>query len=191
MPFYNRKKRPAAKQGPRKKGGKRMRTRLCLYSIAGETFFNIPELLIMELFYHCNLITLFTLAKTCQYARDLVKAFFATNLRLLVSLFMTDDHVDQFYDLLEASLSAVGGSTVSSVLSFPYRHRWLPSNLNVLLPLGRMFEWRDFLERIGLHEIVSKVKGVDRKHAKTTASHVVFESFIPVRFHGPFSCVLY
>ncbi|KAJ7891176.1 hypothetical protein B0H13DRAFT_2340664 [Mycena leptocephala] len=179
MPSNNRKKRPADKQSPRKKGGKRMRTRLSSYSVAGETFFHIPEMLLMELFYHCDLITLFTLAKTGQYARDLVKAFFATNLRLLVSLFMTDEHVDQFYDILEASLSAVGGSTVSSVLSFPYRHRWLPSNLNILLPFGRMFEWRDFLERIGLHEIVSKVKGVDRKHARTTASHIVFESFIP------------
>jgi hypothetical protein len=149
---------------------------------AAQMFFEMPEMLIMELFYYCTLSSLFKLSKTCGYARGLVKAFFACNLRLLVSAFITDAYVDIFFELLETSLGAMGGSTVSSVLSFPYRHDWLPSNLNILVPHGHIGVWRDFLEGIGLHEHAPLVQ-VDRKFARTTASHLVFGSFSPVRLY--------
>ncbi|KAJ7648254.1 hypothetical protein DFH06DRAFT_1332490 [Mycena polygramma] len=180
MGHSRQKKRAAAKQNGRKQSVKRTKLSSSSPSISpgfAYEFFRIPEMLIMELFFHCALSTLFTLAKTGQYARGLVKAFFASNLRALVVPFVTDSHVDAFFDLLESSLSGIGGSTISSLLSSPYRHRWTPSNLNVFLPRGCMGRWRDFFHSIGLFRIGIQF-GVSHKHTVTTCEHVVYSSFL-------------
>ncbi|KAJ6460674.1 hypothetical protein C8R47DRAFT_1226174 [Mycena vitilis] len=145
---------------------------------AAHEFFHIPEMLVMELFFHCTLVTLFSIAKTGEYGRDLVKAFFATNLRLLVAVFLTDTHIDAFFDLLESSLGAIGGSTVAGLLSAPYRHGWTPSNLNIFLPRGILFTWRSWLESLGLRETPPRL-GVGRKFQRTSRNHVVYTSFLP------------
>ncbi|KAJ7120672.1 hypothetical protein C8R43DRAFT_1136623 [Mycena crocata] len=139
------------------------------------TFFFMRDLFIMEFIMKCDLVTIFTLSQTGQYARDLVKAFFSCNLRLLVALFVGDAHVDTFFTVLELSLSGIGGSTATSVLTFPYRHKWKPTNLNIFLPRGYMFVWRDFLDSIGLAEAAVQ-HGVSPKHAHTTHAHVVYET---------------
>jgi hypothetical protein len=181
-------------QGPQ---GKRMRSRYDRETAIANEFFFIPEMFLMELLHRCDLFTVFALAKTCkplasfgipsltpsrsgQYARDLVKSFFATNLRLLVAFFVSDQHVKKFYEVLEISGGAIAGSVTSSVLSFPYRHSWNPLNLNIIIPRGHLFMWEEFLTHIGLAP-VAKQLGVDRKFHHTTFSHVVYSSKSAVR----------
>ncbi|KAJ7136461.1 hypothetical protein C8R43DRAFT_1132355 [Mycena crocata] len=160
----------------RKADSKRRRTRSSS-TVMANTFFYMRDVFIMEFLMKCDLLTIFTLSHTGEYARDLVKAFFSCNLRLLVALFVTDAYVDAFFQILETSLSGIGGSTASSVLTYPYRHKWTPTNLNIFMPRGYLFIWRDFLDSIGLAEI-DKQPGVSVKHAHTTHQHVVFSSFL-------------
>jgi hypothetical protein len=191
------KKRKGDKSMPYDKQGKRMRSRYERETAVANEFFFIPEMFIMELLLHCDLFSIFALAKTCklparlviislmasrpgQYARDLVKSFFATNLRLLVAFFVSDQHVKKFYEVLEISGSAIAGSVTSSVLAFPYRHSWNPLNLNIIIPRGHMFMWEEFLTHIGLAPIAKQL-GVDRKFQHTTFSHVVYSSKSAVR----------
>ncbi|KAJ7162724.1 hypothetical protein C8R43DRAFT_947200 [Mycena crocata] len=148
-------------------------------SAIGQIFFFIPELIVEELLYYCDLFTLMTVSKTCEYARDLVKAFFNTNLRLLVSLFVSDVHVKEFYEILDFSRSAMGGSVVTSVLSFPYRHTWTPYNLNILIPRGRTAPWIEFLKRIALTKLPKSLQtGVDLRFENFAHSHVIYYSKI-------------
>ncbi|KAJ7156444.1 hypothetical protein C8R43DRAFT_1125642 [Mycena crocata] len=148
---------------------------------AAKKFFLIPELVIHELLFYCDLLTIMKLAKSDPYARDLVKAFFSCNLRLLVALFVSDAYVDEFYYYLDWSSSAIGGSVATSVLSFPYRHTWTPINLNILIPRGCYVMWRDFLrQRLFLAELDSSLqKGVDERFAKSVHRHVIFHSMTP------------
>ncbi|KAJ7467414.1 hypothetical protein B0H11DRAFT_1921450 [Mycena galericulata] len=169
------KKRKAARQSSYEKEGKRLRNRQTANTVLANMFFYLPELFVAVFLHHCTLTTILTLAKTGRYARELVKSFFACNLRLLVSRFIGDDATDEFYIVLERTLSAIGGSTISSILTHPYRHAWLPSNLNILVPRGHLFMWRDFLDSIGLTESLDE-GGVHSKHGSTTFAHVVYTS---------------
>jgi hypothetical protein len=188
------KKRKALNQSS--KHGKRACAEPDRGTVLANEFFFIPEMFLMELLLSCNVFTILTLAKTCecvapscfallsiaagQYARHLVKRFFATNLRLLVAFFVSDEHVQKFFDVLEVSASAIAGSVTSSVLTFPYRHRWNPSNLNIMIPRGHLFMWEEFLAFIGLARTPCQL-GVDRKFQHTTFSHVVYSSKVAVR----------
>ncbi|KAJ6576489.1 hypothetical protein DFH09DRAFT_1311171 [Mycena vulgaris] len=171
----NQKKRKAIRQAAYDKDGKRMRLQRQKSSSAASAFFFLRPLFITEFLAHCDLVTIMTLAQTGAYARDLVKAFFACNLRLLVATFLSDQHVDAFFLLLETSLGAIGGSVVSSVLSFPYRHSWTPSNLNIFIPHGGLFAWHQFLGSIGLFQGPEQ-PGVNHKFAHTTSSHLIYRS---------------
>ncbi|KAJ7161935.1 hypothetical protein C8R43DRAFT_947431 [Mycena crocata] len=145
-------------------------------TLMANTFFLMRDIFIMEFLAHCDLLTIFVLAQTGEYARDLVKAFFSCNLRLLVVIFLGDIHINAFFQLLETSGSGIGGSTASSVLAYPYRHEWKPTNLNIFLPRGHMWMWTSFFASIGLSE-AAKQPGVNAKHADSTFSFIVFESF--------------
>ncbi|KAJ7075981.1 hypothetical protein B0H15DRAFT_955956 [Mycena belliarum] len=182
MGSANLKKRKAVRRNAYDKGGKRMRERLDRTSAAAHTFFFMRPLFIMEFLAHCDLYTLMALAHTGEYARDLVKAFFMANLRVLVSRHLPLTYIDQFFRLLETSFSAIAGSTVSAVVTAPYRHSWTPTNLNIFVPCGYTFMWRDFFEHIGLEE--SDIQpGIDPKFAQTTRSHLVYQSVMLVRIY--------
>jgi hypothetical protein len=87
-------------------------------------FFYMAPLFLMEFLNHVDLCTIMLLARCGgRYARDLIKSFFAVNLRVLVELFVGNDNVDAFYECMEAAFSAMAGSTVSAALTFPYRHK--------------------------------------------------------------------
>jgi hypothetical protein len=153
-------------------------------------------MLLEELLPHCDLDVMYALSKTGEYAvlfslrrpdlirgkyaRNIVKCFVAGNLRVLVEHFVSNEHVDAFYDVLETSLSAMAGSVVTSVLTPPYRQSWIPQNLNIVLPRGHMFMWRDFLESIGLARVKAQ-GGVDRKFHHTTYDHIIYTSKSEVR----------
>ncbi|KAJ7018094.1 hypothetical protein C8F04DRAFT_1278205 [Mycena alexandri] len=169
------KKRKSPPNPPPPSSGKRLRSKAGVVPQAARTFFFIREMFLMELLGQCDLLTIIALSHTVQYARDLVKAFFACNLRILVAFFVGDDNVDTFYTVLNASLSAIAGSVVSSVLSFPYRHDWRPDNLNIVVPKHHLFMWHSFLTSIGLSSL-EKQPGVDRRYAHRTTSHVEYHS---------------
>ncbi|KAJ7933877.1 hypothetical protein B0H13DRAFT_2306293 [Mycena leptocephala] len=175
MPGPASKKRKAARNACNNKKGKR----ICADSVQGSAvakeFFFMPEMFLMELLPRCDLITIFTLAKASEYARHLVKLFFSCNLRLLVAVFVSDEHVKQFFQVLEVSGSAIAGSVTSAVLTFPYRHAWKPLNLNIMVPRGHLFMWEEFLVFINLARVSSQ-PGVDRKYQHTTFNHVVYSS---------------
>ncbi|KAJ7148133.1 hypothetical protein C8R43DRAFT_1129276 [Mycena crocata] len=172
------KKRKTVKNSAYRKEGKRMRLRSDRESeshVAANSFFYIPELFLMELLQHCDLFAVMALSKTGQYGRDLVKAFFTNNLRILIAFFISYEHIDQFYIVLEASASAIAGSVTTSVLTFPYRHDWLPANLNIIVPKGHMFMWRDFFDHIGLPLFAMPAQvGVDRRFQHSSRSHIIY-----------------
>jgi hypothetical protein len=118
---------------------------------------------------------------TGHHARSIVKSFFASNLRCLVSFFVSDAHVDRFYETLEATSSGIAGSVVTSILTAPYRHAWAPSNLNIFIPIGFLKEWVSVLSYIGLKQTKEQA-GVSRQYRHTAGAHVVFESVIEVSF---------
>ncbi|KAJ6560614.1 hypothetical protein DFH09DRAFT_1364769 [Mycena vulgaris] len=169
------KKRKGVKQQAYEREGKRQKRRQVLQTILASEFFHTPELLLTQLLYHVDVITLFALAHTGRYARGIVKAFVACNLRLLVERFLGRDNVDTFYVVLEESGSAMAGSLVSSVLTAPYRHAWTPSNFNIFVPNGFLFRWYQFFATVGFTE-KENGPGVDSKFAHTTSNHVVFHS---------------
>ncbi|KAJ7154983.1 hypothetical protein C8R43DRAFT_1126373 [Mycena crocata] len=174
------KKRKAVKQHAYDREGRRVRLRLEQETRVAHQWFHTRELFVMEFLFHCELFTIFLLSRTSQYARDMVKAFFFGNLRLLVEPFFFSGKADctnvrDFFNVLEMSGSAISGSTVSYILTFPYRHSWKPSNLNILVPKGNMAMWHGFFASIGL-AVVEDPAGVGRKHRHTTLTYVIYQS---------------
>ncbi|KAJ7844554.1 hypothetical protein B0H13DRAFT_2364147 [Mycena leptocephala] len=172
------KKRKRARKASYEREGRRLRRRLAHNTVLANEFFHIPEMLLEELLPHCDLDVMFAISKTGKYARNIVKCFVAGNLRVLVEHFVSNEHVDAFYAVLETSLSAMAGSVVTSVLTPPYRQGWIPMNLNIILPRGHMFMWREFLEGIGLSRVKDQ-SGVDRKFHHTTYDHIIYNSKAP------------
>ncbi|KAJ6498665.1 hypothetical protein DFH09DRAFT_1336578 [Mycena vulgaris] len=184
MGGHEQKKRKAIRQNVYDRAGKKQRKR---QAIVANQFFFIPELFVGELLYHVDLITIMILAHTCQYARDLVKAFFSCNLRLVIAQFIGEHNVKPVYDILEVSRSAMAGSVISSVVTAPYRHphnKWSPTSLNVFLPRGFMLMWTEFFDALGfpVHPAdrdaptVDGENGVDSKFKHAAVAHVIYNA---------------
>ncbi|KAJ7020409.1 hypothetical protein C8F04DRAFT_1275125 [Mycena alexandri] len=165
------KKRKAIKQTAYDRKGKRMRVLYERTTASAHTFSMIPELF-LELLCRCDLSTVMALAKLSRYGRDLVKSFYASNQRLMLAQFVGEADLALFYQVLETALSGMGGSFTSGLLTPPY-NTTVTNNLNVLVPRGNMFMWRDFFDSINLGEHMDQ-PGVDRKFMHTTFSHVVY-----------------
>jgi hypothetical protein len=190
------KKRKRARKASYEREGRRLRRRLAHNTVLANQFFHIPEMLLEELLLYCDLDVMFAISKTGEYAacsklalydvipgkymRNIVKCFVAGNLCVLVEHFVSNEHVNAFYAVLETSLSAMASSVVTSVLTPPYRQGWILMNLNIILPRGHMFMWREFLEGIGLSRVKDQ-SGVDRKFHHTTYDHIIYNSKTPVR----------
>ncbi|KAJ7031318.1 hypothetical protein C8F04DRAFT_1185958 [Mycena alexandri] len=174
MGGHNRKKRQVTRQAAYGREGKRMRLRHEKSTAAAHQFFHIPEMLLMELLPHCQLDSVMALAQTSHYARDFVKAFFATNQRILLQAFIgiSNAVIAMFYWILEVSGSGMAGAFASSLLTPPYNIE-LTLNLNLFVPRGNVFLWRDFLGSLKL-PLANDQPGVDRRYHHTTFSHVVF-----------------
>ncbi|KAJ7130745.1 hypothetical protein C8R43DRAFT_1133835 [Mycena crocata] len=174
------KKRKAVKQHAFDREGRRVRLRREQETRVAHEWFHMRPMFLMEFLYRCELFTIFLLSRTCQYARDMVKAFFFGNLRLLVEEFLYSGtknctNVNNFFSVLEISGSAISGSTVSYILTYPYRHAWKPSNLNILVPRGKLPMWHEFFTSIGL-TVVEDFNGVGRKHRHTTFNFIIYNS---------------
>ncbi|KAJ7177014.1 hypothetical protein C8R46DRAFT_1213575 [Mycena filopes] len=177
MAGANQKKRKHQKQIAYDKRGRHLRIKRARETASAIAFFFLPEMFLMELLHRCDLFAIMALAKTCCYARGLIKAFFACNLQLLVARFVPEPHISPFFTLLYSSLSAMAGSTVSSVLTFPYRHSWTPQDLNVYVPLGAAQPWQTFLLAAGF-AVVPQRSVIDQRFNHSTVSHVVYLSAI-------------
>jgi hypothetical protein len=116
-----------------------------------------------------------------RYLRQTIKSFFLSAVGRLVKFFVTEDHMKTFYEALAASCGGIGGSVATSVLTFPYRHSWSPSNLNIFVPIGGLRVWRRFFKAVKLAEHKSQ-QGVSRRYQHTTKAHVVFDSMVKVSY---------
>ncbi|KAJ7019073.1 hypothetical protein C8F04DRAFT_1276715 [Mycena alexandri] len=126
----------------------------------------------LELLPHCDLDSVMALAKTTRRGRDLIKSFFASNQRDLLEAFVGQADIGGFYNVLEVADSGMAGAFGSGLLTPPYNEA-MTNNLNVLVPRGNTFMWRDFFDSINIGEHMIQ-PGVDRKFMHTTFSHVVY-----------------
>ncbi|KAJ7926592.1 hypothetical protein B0H13DRAFT_1862053 [Mycena leptocephala] len=85
-----------------------------------------------------------------------------------------------FFDVLEASASATGGSAISRALTPPLREDedWMPSNLNIYIPLRGMHASEVFFADIRL-ELSSQQPGIARPYKFVTNGFVQYESRLP------------
>ncbi|KAJ7601309.1 hypothetical protein DFH06DRAFT_1154581 [Mycena polygramma] len=196
MGGHNQKKRRMARKASYEKEGKRMSARHARTTAKANEFFLMSEMLGDELLHHCDVETIMAVAKTGQYARAVVKNWAAANLNHLVEDFVGDDDMDDFFEFLNTSGSAMTGSVVTAVLTAPYRHnapdfvledprtgvlmprRWTVTNLDIVLPNGTMSEARSFLDGINLVPGIVQ-PGLDRMFAHTTVDYVVYEARTP------------
>ncbi|KAJ7878345.1 hypothetical protein B0H14DRAFT_2567308 [Mycena olivaceomarginata] len=68
----------------------------------------------------------------------MVKTLYRIRLIAVVEPFIGHENIKTFFDVLEASNSAIGGSAIPRMLTPPLRENedWMPSNLNIYIPLG-------------------------------------------------------
>ncbi|KAJ6454925.1 hypothetical protein C8R47DRAFT_1228447 [Mycena vitilis] len=153
---------------------------ICLRSSAvtvAQTFFLMNEVVVTHLLYQCDLLTLFTLAQCTHYARNLVKTFFRTNFRAMIEFFL-GEHTDAFLKLLVSTLAGVAGSVATSVMTYPYKHDWMPADLNLYIARGTGSPWKLLFQNASLHRI-GKQPGVERRFNPTVFEHTVYESVVP------------
>ncbi|KAJ7649352.1 hypothetical protein DFH06DRAFT_1420717 [Mycena polygramma] len=136
----------------------------------------------MELLPRCTLFTLVAFAHVNPYTRLMIQAFCASNLKRLLRIFLGFDTkvMEAFDACLELSLSGIGGSVVAAVLTFPYKHGWTPTNLNLVVPRGRPTFWHQFFAVQGLPAFPVQ-DGVDRRFRHTTLSNWSYCSRSPGR----------
>ncbi|KAJ7885303.1 hypothetical protein B0H14DRAFT_2563944 [Mycena olivaceomarginata] len=110
----------------------------------------------------------------------MVKTLYRIRLIAVVEPFIGHENIKTFFDVLEASNSAIGGSAIPRMLTPPLREDedWMPSNLNIYIPLGGMRAWEVFFAAIRL-ELSSQQPGIARPHKFVTNGFVQYESRLP------------
>ncbi|KAJ7809625.1 hypothetical protein B0H14DRAFT_3481269 [Mycena olivaceomarginata] len=100
----------------------------------------------------CTLSSLIALSHTSAFFRTMVKTLYRIRLIAVVEPFIGHENIKTFFDVLEASNSAIGGSAIPRMLTPPLREDedWMPSNLNIYIPLGGMRAWEVFFAAIRL-----------------------------------------
>ncbi|KAJ7936512.1 hypothetical protein B0H13DRAFT_1853251 [Mycena leptocephala] len=83
-------------------------------------------------------------------------------------------------NFLEKTDSAIGGSTLARVLTPPVNSEndWMPSNLNIYIPLGGVTIWEAFLAEIRLG-VSSSQPGIHQRYKAITNSHLHYGSLMP------------
>ncbi|KAJ6553727.1 hypothetical protein DFH09DRAFT_1085488 [Mycena vulgaris] len=122
-------------------------------------------------FLACNELLLYHFLETLHRIR----------LLKVVERFIGHENVKAFFLVLEQTDSAIGGSTLPRVLAPPVDDidDWLPSNLNLFVPLGRTAAWDDFFRGILLLPCADQIQpGIARPYRTVTNSHVEYESRI-------------
>ncbi|KAK6984014.1 hypothetical protein R3P38DRAFT_3333233 [Favolaschia claudopus] len=146
-----------------------------LASKSSDSFFALSELVLFHLLEACALSTVIALSHTSSYFRSLVKALFRARITAVLEHFLGHVNTSTFFALLQDTDSAIGGSTVARVLAPPVTESWMPTNLNMYVPKGKVQKWEDFMELVA-YSRAEKQPGVDRRYAYATTSHTVFES---------------
>ncbi|KAK7041001.1 hypothetical protein R3P38DRAFT_3452984 [Favolaschia claudopus] len=142
---------------------------------AATSFFALSELVMYHLLDACTISTVMALSHTSSYFRSLVKALFRVRITSVLEHFLGHLNVGNFFSLLEETDAAIGGSAVARVLVPPVIGAWMPENLNLYVPKGRVQDWEGFMDLVEYAAIV-KQPGVDKRYAYATASHTVYES---------------
>ncbi|KAJ7829689.1 hypothetical protein B0H14DRAFT_2593919 [Mycena olivaceomarginata] len=127
----------------------------------------------------CTLSSLIALSHTSAFFRTMVKTLYRIRLIAVVEPFIGHENIKTFFDVLEASNSAIGGSAIPRMLTPPLREDedWMPSNLNIYIPLGGM-RVGGFFAAIRL-ELSSQQPGIARLHKFVTNGFVQYESRLP------------
>ncbi|KAJ7743429.1 hypothetical protein B0H14DRAFT_3514904 [Mycena olivaceomarginata] len=112
----------------------------------------------------------------------MVKSLYRIRLLAVIEPFIGSENVRRFFDVLESTDSAIGGSTLPRVLAPPTSpgEAWMPSNLNIYVSFGRGQLWKDFFTDIHLLESASQ-PGVASRYNLVTNSHVQYQSRLPSR----------
>lgn len=144
-------------------------------------FLGCSEIVLYHFLEACTLATLITLSHTSVFFRTMVKTLYRIRLLAVIEPFVGHQHVEAFFNVLEASDSAIGGSTLPRVLAPPVDEEddWMPSNLNIYVPYGGLKAWKTFFARICL-EPSSSQPGIARPYKMVTNEHLVYESCLLV-----------
>jgi len=162
------------------------RTRYKLRSDAAHVhtaaFLACPELVLYHFLNACTLASLIALSHTSVFFRTLVKTLHRIRLLAVIEHFVGRENVHRFFEVLEVTDSAVGGSTLLRVLTPPTNpsgYDWMPSNLNIYVPLGSIPPWNDFFSEIKL-SLSSSQPGVAFPYKTVTNSHTLYHSRVSV-----------
>ncbi|KAF7372588.1 hypothetical protein MVEN_00121600 [Mycena venus] len=136
------------------------------------------ELVLYHFLNACTLASLIALSHTSFFFRTMVKTLHRIRLCAVVEQFVGRENVHRFFEVLEVTDSAVGGSTLLRVLTpptSPSGYDWMPSNLNIYVPLGNISPWNAFFAEIKL-DISSRQPGIAFPYKSVTNSHTQYYS---------------
>ncbi|KAJ6612464.1 hypothetical protein B0H10DRAFT_2436949 [Mycena sp. CBHHK59/15] len=147
---HNHKKMKAQRKAKRKRMDRQYNLRSTASHIDTSKFLACNELILYHMMDVCTLSTLIALSHTSQLFRELVKTLYRIRLVAMIRLFVGHDNIKTFFDVLEATESAIAGSTLAYVLAPPIDdvEEWVPSNLNIYTPLGQVGPWEEFFARL-------------------------------------------
>ncbi|KAJ6607075.1 hypothetical protein B0H10DRAFT_2228290 [Mycena sp. CBHHK59/15] len=171
------KKMKAQRKAKRERMDRQYNLRSTASHINTSKFLACNELILYHMMDVCTLSTLIALSHTSQLFRELVKTLYRIRLVAMIRLFVGHDNIKTFFDVLEATESAIAGSTLAYVLAPPIDdvEEWVPSNLNIYTPLGQVGPWEEFFARLQFPTCTHQ-RGISRAYKTVTTSHLEYES---------------
>ncbi|KAJ6582438.1 hypothetical protein B0H10DRAFT_1962485 [Mycena sp. CBHHK59/15] len=174
---HNHKKMKAQRKAKRERMDRQYNLRSTASHINTSKFLACNELILYHMMDVCTLSTLIALSHTSQLFRELVKTLYRIRLVAMIRLFVGHDNIKTFFDVLEATESAIAGSTLAYILAPPIDdvEEWVPSNLNIYTPLGQVGPWEEFFARLQFPTCTHQ-PGISRAYKTVTTSHLEYES---------------
>ncbi|KAJ7686407.1 hypothetical protein B0H17DRAFT_1136957 [Mycena rosella] len=175
------KKLKTQRKNKRARLGRQYDLRSASSHVQARAFLACNELLLYHFFEACTVATLITLSHTSTLFRSLVKTLHRIRLIHIVEQFIGHENVESFFLVLEQTESAIGGSTLPRVLAPPVDgiDDWIPSNLNLFVPLGQALAWGEFFRGIRCLPCADQIQpGVAPPYRVVTESHLEYESRI-------------
>ncbi|KAJ6467319.1 hypothetical protein C8R45DRAFT_1171755 [Mycena sanguinolenta] len=164
----------------RKTQNEHYRSRVAAAHTHTALFLACHEIILYHFLEACTLSTLIALSHTSVNFRIMVKTLLRSRLRAVVQSFFGSANIESFFTLLEATDSAIGGSTIARVLTPPPSgvDDWLPSNINIFVPIGATSAWASYFAQLRLARIPVKQPNIPLQYAAVTSSHANYESYL-------------
>lgn len=146
---------------------------LVLDATAAVDFFS-QEDLVSHMLTFLPLSSIIAVGHASKYYQNVVMGVFRRRIQFILSLFFNGDTngLDRVFRLMRSSNSAIAGSSVLSLLDFPW-NGCAPWDVNILIPLGYANDWDRLMRSIGLVHIGGPIDDI---HSEHYGSHMEYHS---------------